>query len=262
MSRTAGILAVGIVLLALPGPARSADEQGLWAVWRQHRENPGAHAAVAAACRAFEAAAPDDPLTAVTRGIAAWHELQQGRDAEAAALLEPLADIRRTPLEEGASDIARAWLTRLDMEQVRAGLRRLYAENVAFPESLDALRALPEAERPPLTDRWGQAWGYRLTGFRMLPEMRDQKYALWSRIPGRDAGGLKEALAVPYAAGIELEPGAPVSAGARPVLAFETGSGDAVHLAVGSRHDGILFAYLGRALIVLANREHWKVIPR
>jgi hypothetical protein len=250
-------LAIAVVTLAALSGAAD-DERGLWAVWQRHVEAPDAHAEIVATCTAFETNAPADPLIAVTRGIAAWHLLRQGERARAEAILTPMQKPGSDPLGEGASEIARAWLTRLDMENVKAGLKALYVENVAFPESLEAL---PAEGRPPAADRWGRPWRYSLTGFQALTGMNDQKYELWSQTLGKD-GDLKNALAAPYGGHIDFKPVSVNTAGQNPVARFTNTAGETVHLSVGTRNGDTLFSYMGQALIVLSDRDHWKVLRK
>lgn len=270
MKRAGLFLAVG--LLAAPAPAADAvepDERGLWAVWTQQRDAPDDHAACVAACDAFETQSPDDPYGVVTRGIAAWHLLKQHRLGEAAERLSSLLEAGQTPLEQAAADIARAWLTRLDREQVRVGLKMLYSDALAFPASLDALRSLPQRYRPPPTDRWGTPWEYRLIGFKMIAGFHDQKYLLQSRRLG-PRSDLEEVLKTPYLSGVRLKP-VRLSAGAgTTVVHFDAGPKDegegqssgTVVMSVGSRSGQVVFAALGPRLIILATDDHWSVLAR
>jgi hypothetical protein len=237
-------------------------------VWKLMSETPDDRAAVIAACGEFEKKRPGDPLTSVTRGITAWHLLQSGERKPAVQVLTRMASAavpaRPDALREAAVNMGRTWLTRLDREQVKAGLKTLYLRDVEYPESLEALKSLPGDIRPPLTDRWGKPWSYRLVGFRKLTGLANQKYELQARLLGRDSD-LAEALQRPYAEGITLKPVKLVSAQAgRGVVQFTPpadASGEVI-LAVGAREGRVVFAYMGAKLIVLSDGNHWSVQPK
>jgi hypothetical protein len=251
-----------LLLLLLPIGARADDEKAFWEVWTLHGTSPDQHQAVMAACEAFEQAAPADPLVIVTRQLHAWHLLEQGETHAAAAILAPMIKRGATGLDKAASDIARAWLTCLDRERVKAALQAVYARHVAYPSTLDVWQTRP-TETPPLTDRWDKPWTYRLVGFRHLKGMLDQKYTLSSPILGDDSD-LAAALARPYADRIRLTPIRlkPMQS-APPLVEFTTGqkTGPAL-LAVETRYEQIQFAYMGNYIILLADRFHWKALPK
>ena len=252
-----------VLLLASAVVANAADEQGLWAVWTLHQDSPDDHAGVVAACEEFAKRAPDDPLVAVTCGLAGWHLLQDNKLTGARTCFETLLDRRDSPLQRAASEMARAWLTRLDVPRMRAALRQYYLEHVGYPASLEELKTLPGTDELPLTDRWQRPWEYRLTGYRLLRDMSDQKYKLGSRKLGSTLE-LDTALSRPYASGISLAPVETVRQGAREVVRFESRAGGTAPplLLPGHRHEGTIFAWMGERLVVLADVDHWQVLPK
>lgn len=248
-----------------PRAANAADERGLWTLWTQHREAPDQHTAIVDACAAFETSSPQDPFLAVSRTLAAWHLLKAGQRDAARARLVPLVSDRRSNLAVAAADMARQWLTRLDRLLVMDALRDVYRKDVAFPESLAALKAIPADRRPPLTDRWGDPWDYRLIGFKYLKGALDQKYQLRSVRLGDDSE-LEAALQVPYASRITLgSPTRILTAGTSVIAEFETEGTQGKRtqrISVGSRSAGILFAHMGQYLVVLSDGDHWSILPK
>jgi len=253
------------LFLAFAGTALSADERGLWKVWKLHSDSPDDHAGVVAACDDFAKRAPDDPLVVIASSLAGWHQLKQGKPAAARERFEALVELDGTPLERAASDIARAWLTRLDVPVLRAALKSYYLDNVGFPETLEALRTLPDSETLPLTDRWGRPWSYRLSGFRLLRGMSNQRYKLGCVRLGATLD-LERALAMPYGDGIGLIPLDVVLEGHTPTVRFkQRGARDGTppfQLPAGRRHGRTSFAWMGERLVVLADVDHWQLLPK
>ena len=248
------------ILAALP--AGAADEAAFWSVWKTHLTATNLHDEAIAACDAFEAERPTDPLVAVTRQFKAWHLLKLGRNAEAAALLTPMVRPGSTGLDKGVSELARAWLTRLDREIVKAALQKVYSREVAYPEKLDVWQQR-DAGAPPLADRWGKGWKYRLTGFSRIPGLRNQKYELQALLL-KDTSDLAAALSLPYAKQITVKPVRlrRMTSGP-PMIVFKTGeTGSEATMAAGTRSEGTFLAYVGDRIILLADYTHWKVLPK
>ena len=267
MARTAALLGLAgrCLLTTQPAPAASADDEAaLWRLWNQHLENPGAHQTRIDELRALERDRPDTPLVAVTQTLAAWHLLKLGREEEARELLIPYTDSGRAPLERAAEEMARAWLTRLDREQIVNALSQYRARHVRFPDDLDQLVAfpgLPEGTELPMEDRWGRSWSYRLRRFETMPTLTGQRYSLESRSLN-EVHDLTEALAVPYAARISYEPARVLSAPNRPPAVQLIDPDDVrepITLSLGTRSDGIRLAYASDNLIILLDHLHWKV---
>ncbi len=246
----------------LAGPARGADEVAFWNLWKTHLAGTSKHKEAIAACDAFERNNPGDAFIVVARQFKAWHLLKQGRNEKAIALLTPLMKSGAKGLEKAASDLARGWLTRLDREIVKNALQEVYKHEVAYPEKLNVWKR-GATGAPPLADRWGRSWDYRLTGFSRIPGLRNQKYGLRSILLG-DVSDLDAALALPYAAQISLRPlSLRHVASGPPLVEFETDTdGGKATLAVGRRHERTLFAYMGDRIILVADYTHWKVLPK
>lgn len=234
------------------------DERGLWLIWVAQTNAPDDHAAVVAACKEFRTKAPQDPLAVVVTGLEAWHLLRMGSTNEAVALFEPMTTVpaNATYLQNAGADLARGWLSRLDREKVRLALKKIYARNIEFPASLDPIKSLKMTPLPPLNDRWGKPWTYRLES--PIKGMTAQQYVLESSRLGAKSE-LKKALALPYAGQITLDPVrlSPVSAD---TVEFATRAGKSAFLQEGGNAAGVTIAYLGAKLIVLADENHWRVV--
>ncbi len=250
------------LLAVVAAPVRAADEAGFWTTWKTHLAATNEHTEAVAACDAFEKKNPSDPLVVVTRQLKAWHLLKLGRNEAAAALLVPMVKPGAEGLNKAASDIARAWLTRLDRERVKAALQDIYRRDVAYPEKLDVWKG-SSRKAPPLVDRWGKRWKYRLVGYSRLPGLRDQKYELQAILLG-DVSDLATALELAYGEQISLRPARlKRTASGPPLVQFERGeSGGKAIMAVGTRNERTFFAYMGDRIIAVADYTHWKVLPK
>jgi hypothetical protein len=240
-----------------------ADEKALWLLWKKHMEAPGNHTELIDLCSRYERSFPGDPFLPVVRGIETWHLLAADLPGAAYTNLLTLLSSAREPLPQAGDRMAKAWLTRLDREQVRRALTGIYARRVAFPDSLAELKDIPLDQRPPLVDRWERPWVYKLTDFKRLPGIKKSRYRLESsELQSRT--DLKVALAIPYASRITLKPQKQVMAmGAVKSVIFET-AGTKVEkpvLTEGSDFQGQAFVYLGTTLILLSDGDHWKVLP-
>ncbi len=245
--------------------ARSRLEAAAWQAWTRQQAAPAAHAEHADAWRALAADSPaGDALVPVAHTLAAWHELRNGRVAEAEALLVPYANADSAlGTLRGARDVARAWLTCLDREQLVAALEAYRVAEVRYPEQLDALRNRPlpaRAGRVVFQDRWGSPWEYRLERLRSMPALTGQRYTLSSRALG-DVSELKTALALAYAARIVWTPTQVRPVPDRPpMVTFEHDAGleRAVSVPSGAAHAGLRVAYVSPALVIVSDRLHWK----
>ena len=199
-----GIALLAVVVSALSGARAApapAELDALWALWRAHEAAPTNHPPLARAAADFVRRFSTSELCAVARGLGAWHALRAGATNDAVALWTALLAADATPLERAGQAIARAWLTRLDREAVRVALREHYARHALFPPTLQPLRELPAERRPPLTDRFGDAWQYSLDGYRHVPGTRGHRYRLISPRLGEELSDLRAALARPYGGG-------------------------------------------------------------
>jgi hypothetical protein len=254
------------------GQAQTAtvpNEKGVWALWSLQTNSPNDDAALIGACAEFRKSAPSDPFVPVADGLSAWHLLRSGRTDEAVPLLVPLASRQGSSIDRAASRMAKTWLTRLDREAVKRALKRLYVKTVAFPTSLEALKSLPADAQPPLADRWGAPWSYRLTGFRSFSGMESQKYELQSRTLGK-ASDLALALQLPYAAALSFKPVKVISSTpGQEVIQFESESSalagtaaKTVVLATGSESEGMTLAYVGVYILIVTDGNHWKLMAK
>ena len=240
--------------------AAAPDEDAFLRLWTLHRQAAAAsnHLAATAACR--EAARLGRFLPAA-RTIEGWHLLQAGRAAAAAAAYESALarGAPADPLAAAADAMARRWLSRLDREQVVAALAAYHREHVAFPPNLAVFESWPEARRPPLRDRRGDAWIYQFQTFRRLRIDTAQRYILYSRSAGRETSALEAALAL-------RPPATPAvfvrkSAGPPAVAELRVGGADRPPVLVqeGTRAGGLVFAAIDSAgrFALLSDEEFW-----
>jgi hypothetical protein len=241
--------------------AEPADEQALETLWQYHVANIEHHTDVAAACKRYETQHHGDPLVVVSQGIAAWHLFNAGDTNAAIKVLMPTLDRRRTDLQRFSSDVARSWISRMDMLKLKAALKEYYRDEVAFPAKLSQLNVLDGAHTLRFADRWQTDWGYKLVGFRKLPGLRDQKYRLTCQRLG-SRSDLHTALAIPYASRITLQPVKEISTSSGTVVEFTSPTGNPLVMSLGTRDRGIVFAYLGKRILLLSDGDHWSLLPR
>jgi hypothetical protein len=123
---------------------------------------------------------------------------------------------------------------------------------------LEALKSLDLTPAPPLTDRWGQPWAYRLDS--KIKGMEGQRYILESSVMGVHSN-LKKDLAVPYADRIDLKPFR-MSTSIRNAVEFKTSTGQSVLRQAGDGSNRINLVYLGTYIVVLSDGSHWAVLPK
>jgi len=250
-------------LLAAACLAGEPEEKALAALWQLHQKNPSDHGALAEACRAFRQGYPNLPVAAVARGLEAWHLLKDGRVPEAEKALRSMAAAGGDATARAGLTMGNRWLARIDREKVREALRKAYARDIRFPDSLEALARMPGLPAFPRADPWGKPWTYRIESFRRFGGMAGQRYRLESPALGA-ASDLAEALAVPYGSRIALKPVrlAP-GTGPQPML-FETTTAPARQalLSEGTSFEEVVFAYDGTLLVVLSDGDHWLILPR
>ena len=238
--------------------ARAAEEDALLELWKQHTGTPDDHEAVVKACRDFAAAHTTDPLLPMVRGIEAWHRLRAGRRGEALQIFAADLTAAPGPVTDGARRVAQGWMTRGDRDQAAAALQAYYGKHVAYPKTLDQL---PADGRPPLNDRFGKPWNYKLTGFAKVPGFNDQKYSLQSAVLG-DVSDFKGAVALPYAARIVAVPQQVIAApGNTQAVKFNV-AGSAAVVGVGQAAGDLFLAFVGAKIIVVCDYTHWKILPR
>ncbi len=260
-------LTLAIIGASRPVRAATPDEERiLLQLWQFHQTNTVAHARITEICERIESGFADFSFLPIVRSIAAWHHHQDQRPDSAINLWTRIDnEASRDPLGRAAQRMARTWLTRFDREHVRKALRRVYAKNVQYPETLEPLRTMDAAERPPLVDRWGDPWHYEWAQFRMLRSVREgQNYRLESANI-RTTSDLSQALNIEYGRGLTLRPSRLIDATpGRQTLEFKNTAppGGSVTLAEGASYQGQSLAYVGETIVVLADGDHWGIFPK
>lgn len=236
------------------------DERGLWSVWCEGTNSAFVAAESLAACKEFTAGAPRDPFVVVVSGFAAWHYLKTGNTDAAVKLFESMLVAKEpaTVIQKAGDKMARSWLTRLDREQVAQALKKIYLRDIEFPASLEALKTLKNVPPPPMTDRWGKPWVYRLES--SIAGMAAHRYVLEAELLGADSD-LKKALKRPYADGLQLRPVRMV-AGLTDTVELRTEKGLSLHRQLGKEAGNGALVYLGSNIIVMSDGNHWSVLPK
>lgn len=257
------VLRLGLALLlgavgASAGLAQSApDEAEAVRVWQAHSRVPADPAAVLVAGTRFEQQYPGSEWLPFVQGLTAWQAMTSGSTQAAVQAWERMAAAGpANPLAEAGRNQALRWLTRLDREQVRAALRTVYRRDVQYPATLEALRAL--SPPPPLTNRWGRAWTYRLESLQQVKGLSGQRYLLES--PGMSGqSDLAAALEKPYRLPVALEPQRVESgAGKRPTLQC---AGNLM-IAEGSEYKGLTLVHVGVYSLIFTDADRWFLLPR
>lgn len=251
-----------LTLCATPVFAQKADETAIEALWTSQQGAPGDHATRLQEAVAFEQRFPTSPLVPVARGLAAWHLLESGDFDGARQLLEKMAAAGSDPIGAIGADMAGHWLTRLDREKVVVALRKVYGEDLEYPENLSPVGELPAEFRPPMTDRWGAAWIYTPAAFKNLDIGDRQTFVLESSKLDSNSD-LKHALALPYGAGFNFKPVRfNPSIGGKAVVTFQSTDGRTDTLSEGTAGNDLGFAFLGNDIIILSSGDYWSIQPR
>lgn len=274
------VLVFLLTLVCLPNAQGAADERGLWEIWTKHQNADAKSEEVVLACMEYYKTHAGDPFVKVTDTIAAWHLLKLNKHAEAQSLLKRNLNRTQTSLGKGANQIASAWLSRADLLKIRAVLQFYYRKEVAYPDNLEMLanyKRLPKEMTFPLKDRWGNAWNYKLTGFKMIPNMLNQKYSIRCALLGLDSD-LDAALKRPYGDKIKIKP-LRKQKGNRPgseyfVMAVggeedEDAVGTTMPkgavretYGLGTKKKNILLCYIGKNILVFSDRDHWEIVAK
>ena len=258
-----GVLATIGVLLPWSGWAQE-DVSALARLWQQHVRAPSDHAAIVHSAQQMAAQYPNSTLLGVARGLAAWHALASAQTNTAILLLTPLLTEQTDPVSIEARNIAQHWLTRMDRERVRTALQNYYRDHVEFPSSLSALNKLAITNRPPLADRFGQAWKYELKSLKRLIMARAQDYRLLSYTLGDDSD-LAAVLRRPYGGGLVLWkpvrfiPAA--NADTTSTVTFEK-DGAKIILTEGARQAGVTLVYAREGMIIITDGDYWQLFAR
>lgn len=257
-SSPAAVLSLALAAFAATGvrAAAPADEAAALGLFQLHQRDGVRPDAARDACLQFEQRHAASALRPVARCLLGWDLLRLKATNEAVRALEGAAGGAQGPMLDAAQDVARCWLSRVDRERVRTALKEHYTRHADFPASLDALRALPEAMRPPATDRWGRSWRYGITQFERIKGTKMQRYTLES--PSIPPGGsdLAAALRKPYGFAMEAKPVRIESAGG--TVVFLVG-GRTEMLSVGAKQGRAVLAWAGATVAVLSDGEYWNV---
>ncbi|NQU10309.1 hypothetical protein HQ590_05940 [bacterium] len=245
-----GAAVLSLCLAGSTVAAPAADEAALLTLWTAHQQNSAAHAAVAEACAQFDKSHAGSPLVVVSRGLAAWHLLKIQESDTARPILESMLSATADPLPRAGQLMARHLLTRLDREQVVAGLRTAYGKTISFPESLAGIL--------PATDRWGQPWVYRRGGFKHLDGLAGQAFVLESPTL-KETSDLARALKIPYGSRITWRP---ERSDAQSTTFRVPGRDAPVVFAPGTGDEQVTFVWAGDAALLLSDGDHWLLVPR
>lgn len=263
----AATAAVLLFFLSCRAFAAVQTEKMVWDIWKKLESNPDDLAAVVSECEEFKNGRQTDALAPVVEGFLAWCCFKTGKMPDGAKIFMALEKKRYSDVQKAASEMARTWLTRIDIKLVELALQMYYRQNVAYPEKLStALQMYGKATRASKTDRWDRPWEYELVGFKHLIKVpKDQKYDLHSSMLGEDSN-FEKALEIPYASRIKLVPMKMgiTTRGQESVYFTLDGSNAAtpILLEVGKRKYGATLAYVGDNILVLTDGNHWKLLPR
>lgn len=228
--------------------AAPAEEDALLGLWQYH-ETATDHGDSVAAAEAFEKQFPRSTLLPVSRSLVGWHRLHRGESTQVEELFGGLRSSKSDPFSQSADRIARSWLTRLDRERVKIALRSVYAKTIAYPARFPA-------SIQPATDRWDKPWIYRLQAMRFIKGVSNQTYHLESPTLGATSD-LRVALKIPFGSRIALTP---VRRDGEAVTFQLPGKPDQYVLVPGSDAGETRFVHLGERILVLADRDHWRVL--
>jgi hypothetical protein len=140
-------------------------------------------------------------------------------------------------------------------------LKRVYLRDIEYPVSLEAIKTLKKVSLPPLVDRWNQAWEYKAVDLPTIKDAVRQRFVLESSKLKADSD-LAVALGAPYASRITIEPVRVSGVGNVDTVEFVSAARKSGVLMVGGDMENITFAFLGKSIIVLADRDHWRVVLR
>ncbi len=239
------------------------DVRALATLWKQHVRAPTEHAPLVQGAQQMALEHAESPLLGIARGLGAWHALAAGQTNAAVLLLTPLLAERADPVSVEARTFAQRWLTRLDREKVRDGLKLYYRNHVEFPANLNALTELAVTNRPPLADRFGRAWKYELAALKRLTTIRAQRYNLASFALGEDSD-LGALLRRPYGGSLILwKPSRFIGGteGGAVNVEFVRGN-ERMVLAEGTRQAGLALAYARPELVAITDGDFWWLFAR
>jgi len=205
LSKTCVAIVAAMCLTASANPAEDAFAQ----VWAVHRNDPADHAVVIARCKdALQRRSGDVPVLAnyqpVVQTLMAWHLLAHGNTNEAMRAFETVlserAQISADPIVRTADALARRWLTRIDHAKVTRALLDYYAANVSYPSDLNIFKSYEDGKRPPLSDRFGDAWFFKGTHFKYIKTASGQRYDMYSVSLGKELSNFSKVGKHPFPA--------------------------------------------------------------
>jgi hypothetical protein len=257
------LAALALYVAAVTSAGAQADVRALASLWKQHVRAPADHATVVQGVQQMAAQHAESPLLGIARGLGAWHALAAGQTNTAFLFLTPLLAERADPVSVEARTLAQRWLTRLDREKVRDGLKLYYRNHVEFPAALSALSELAVTNRPPMADRFGRAWKYELAAMKRLATMRAQRYNLTSFTLGDDSD-LGTMLRRPYGGGLILWKPERFIGGAEggPANVVLVRGNEKMVLSEGAKQSGVTLAYSRAELVALTDGDYWWLFAR
>lgn len=207
----------GFLLLSGTLCAATPQEESFLKVWDAHVRAGTDHRAFLAACRpAMQKPVSLGEWLPAVKTLAAWHLCAMGESADAERFFESalLKGKAATATARFADIQAKRWLTRFDAERVRRALRGYYVAHVEYPASLAPVLTAAKDAPLPKTDRFGDAWIYRLEELSRIKGLTNQRFALYSPKLGREATSLKAMSKRAYGTGLEatvfgVKPGTP-----------------------------------------------------
>lgn len=251
-------LAAAITLHAAP----PSPEAAVAALLQRHSEQlaEGDAASAAASCRKALASGAMGRFAPLAESLLGADLLASGQTDEAVKTLAKLIvqdAMNADPVARAADTHARRWLSRLDREKIIVLLKAYYADNVEYPDTLEPIRNLKPA--PPMRDRWGDQWIYKLADFKLLKGVKGQRYTLESRNMGR-ASDLNRA--IESRATTTLPADWTVSrGGGNDTIIVTTPSGERTALRAGGVHDGMRFVMIVGQHALFSSGDNWFLAP-
>ncbi|MBO4287880.1 MAG: hypothetical protein J5985_06920 [Kiritimatiellae bacterium] len=209
---------LGFLFLAGCAGAVTPQEESFLKVWSVHVRTGTDHRAFLAACQPVmqKTSTLGEWLPAV-KTLAAWHLYAMGDAADAERVFESamLKGKAKTATARFADIQAKRWLTRFDAVRVGKALRSYYVAHVEYPVTLAPVLTAAKGAPLPRTDRFGDAWNYRLAEFSKIKGLTNQRFVLYSPALGREGTSLKTFSQHAYGAGLEaavigVKPGMPL----------------------------------------------------
>ena len=161
------------------------------------------------------------------------------------------ADRPEDAMGHGVAEVARAWLARVGMLKIDAGLHQFYRHHVRFPDRFSEIEpALPEGLR---RDPWGRPWVYKTGAPQGLAKLSDQRYqigpALFPNLGSfKDAVGDRNPLPQKWTL-------LPVRIGDRPALEFRIPNGSTATVQPGGKVDSFTLLFIGDTWALMAGPD-------